>query len=55
MIYLFGDWGLGIGGWGIGGWAKAPTPHPHPPTPNPPLYFNRIFNFYLFKENIKII
>ena len=28
FIYLFGDWGLGIGDWGLG-----PIPNPNPQSP----------------------
>jgi len=28
IIYLFGDWGLGIGDWGLG-----PIPNPQSPIP----------------------
>jgi len=37
LIYLIGDWGLGIGDWGlgIGDWAQSPIPNPQSPIPNP--------------------
>jgi len=39
IIYLHGDWGLGIGDWGlgIGDWAQSPNPNPQSPIPNPHL------------------
>jgi hypothetical protein len=37
IIFVHGDWGLGIGDWGlgIGDWAQSPIPNPQSPIPNP--------------------
>jgi len=39
LIFLNGDWGLGIGDWGLG-----PIPNPQSPIPNPqsPIPINTI-------------
>jgi len=46
IIYINGDWGLGIGDWGlgIGDWAQSPIPNPQSPIPNPQSPFILIYS-----------
>jgi len=52
ILYVNGDWGLGIGDWGlgIGDWAQSPIPNPQSPIPNPhnikKISFNYNINLY---------
>ena len=43
IMYILGDWGLGIGDWGLG-----PIPNPQSPIPNPQI----TCDIYLFIFNI---
>jgi len=50
ILYLKGDWGLGIGDWGlgIGDWAQSPIPNPQSPIPI--LLNNRFYS--ILKNNL---
>jgi len=53
MIYLNGDWGLGIGDWGLGIGPNPQSPIPNPQSPIPILKIQSL-NYYIKLYLIKI-
>jgi hypothetical protein len=49
-IYIFGDWGLGIGYLGIGDWGLGIVPNPQSPIPNPHDYLPKNLNYKLIDQ-----
>jgi len=47
MIFIHGDWGLGIGDWGLGIGPNPQSPIPNPQSPSPSLLLNysKYFNY----------
>ena len=59
ILFLNGDWGLGIGDWGlgIGPNPQSPIPNPQSPIPNPHfnIFINNIeFIYFIIKKNLKL-
>ena len=49
ILFIKGDWGLGIGDWGLGIGDWAPIPNPQSPIPNPQSPIIKDEKLYVFK------
>jgi len=63
LIFIIGDWGLGIGDWGLGigdwglgmgDWGLGPPPNPQSPIPNPQSPFVKFYSIYIISSISKI-